>query len=296
MDTNDKPLDQLLEIMRQLRDPDSGCAWDIKQNFHSIAPFTIEEAYEVADAIERHDLDDLQDELGDLLFQVVFHAQMASELSAFTFDDVAQSIVDKMIRRHPHVFADVVYETEDELKSAWEAIKATERRAKQAKRDQRQHSLTNQAFPVDSVPKQRAQPSSSSCTTAQASALDGVAINLPALKRADKIQKRAARLGFDWPSLDQVWDKLDEEINEVQEAIASGHADAIEDELGDLLFTVVNLARHCSTDSETALARASMKFSERFKRVEIQAAQDGLALNSLGIEQLDALWERAKKP
>lgn len=295
MDTNDKPLDRLLEIMRQLRDPDTGCAWDIKQNFQSIAPFTIEEAYEVADAIERNDLDDLQDELGDLLFQVVFHAQMASELSAFTFDDVAQSIVDKMIRRHPHVFADVTFETEEELKSAWEAIKASERKAKQDKRDQREYSRTNQISAAASVLEQGSQTLSSSCATSQASALDGVAINLPALKRADKIQKRAARVGFDWPSLDQVWEKLDEEISEVQEAITSGQPDAIEDELGDLLFTVVNLARHCSTDSEAALVRASNKFSQRFKRVELQAAREGLTLSSLELEQLDELWERAKK-
>jgi len=290
MSTNEKPLDKLLEIMRQLRNPEQGCAWDIKQNFHSIAPFTIEEAYEVADAIERNDLDDLQDELGDLLFQVVFHAQMASELSAFTFDDVAQSIVDKMIRRHPHVFGNAIYQSEQELKSAWEAIKASERAAKQERKKQRQHSQES-VVDMNSIVK-----NATSCSSAPTSlsALDGIAVNLPALKRADKIQKRASRVGFDWPSIAPVWDKLNEEIKEVQEAIASGDPDAIEDELGDLLFTVVNLARHCSTDSESALSRASTKFSQRFRQVELQAASQGLALNTLDIVQLDALWARAK--
>ena len=290
MTTNDKPLDQLLKIMRQLRDPEQGCTWDIKQDFRSIAPFTVEEAYEVADAIERNDLDDLQDELGDLLFQVVFHAQMASELSAFTFDDVAQSIVDKMIRRHPHVFGDVVYQSEQELKSAWEVIKARERAVKQDRRNKRKQLINSVVIRDSEVPSSGLDASASAPT----SALDGIAANLPALKRADKIQKRAARVGFDWPAIEPVWDKLSEEINEVQEAIASGDSDAIEDELGDLLFTVVNLARHCSTDSESALARANIKFSQRFKKVEMQAASDGLNLSALDFLQLDALWERAK--
>lgn len=290
MTTNDNPLEQLLKIMRQLRDPERGCAWDIKQDFQSIAPFTIEEAYEVADAIERNDLDDLQDELGDLLFQVVFHAQMASELSAFTFDDIAQSIVDKMIRRHPHVFGNVVYQSEQELKSAWEAIKACERATKQDRQNQR-------AQAIDSVVNRNGVVQASiACSSAPpiASALDGIAVNLPALKRADKIQKRAARVGFDWPAIDPVWDKLSEEISEVHEAIASGNPDAIEDEIGDLLFTVVNLARHCSIDSESALARASNKFSQRFKEVEMQADSEGLTLSALDPVQLDVLWKRAK--
>lgn len=289
MTKNDNPLDQLLEIMRRLRDPETGCAWDVKQDFRSIAPFTIEEAYEVADAIDRDDLDDLQDELGDLLFQVVFHAQMATEQSAFTFDDVAQSIVDKMIRRHPHVFGSVVYQSEQELKSAWEAIKAKERILRQDRRDRRKASN----IPIVNS-NEEPQSSDSSAAPSAPSALDGIAINLPALKRADKIQKRAARVGFDWPTIEPVWEKLHEEINEVQEAIASGDSDAIEDELGDLLFTVVNLARHCSTDSESALTRASAKFSHRFKQVEMHAASQGLTLSTLDLVQLDALWERAK--
>jgi len=262
------PIDALREIMRRLRDPDGGCPWDIEQSFETIAPYTIEEAYEVADAIERNDLADLQDELGDLLFQVVFHAQIASELDAFDFDDVAQSIVDKMIRRHPHVFADTVYETEDELKAAWETIKAEERVARLA-----------------ASPQKAVTPSS---------ALDSVANNLPALKRADKVQKRASRVGFDWPDIEPVWLKLDEEIAEVKEAIEQKTPSDIEDELGDLLFTVVNLARHCSVDSEVALRRASRKFEQRFKLVESLAASRGRELKDMNLPELDALWADAK--
>jgi len=268
------PVNQLRDIMRQLRNPETGCAWDVKQTFQTIAPFTIEEAYEVADAIERHDLADLQDELGDLLFQVVFHAQMASEMGAFNFDDVAQSIVDKMIRRHPHVFGDTRYATEAELKVAWEAIKSAERAAK----------LEN-AGTASGVQE----------TTQLASALDGIATNLPALKRADKIQKRAARVGFDWPDVNPVWEKLDEEIAEVRDAIASKVPQAIEDEIGDLLFTVVNLARHCSVDSESALRRSSAKFETRFKRVEQLAAHEDSRLKDLTLLKLDEFWDKAKR-
>lgn len=255
--------------MRRLRDPETGCAWDVQQTFSSIAPFTVEEAYEVAEAIERNDLDDLKDELGDLLFQVVFHSQMASEIGAFSFDDVTRSIVEKMIRRHPHVFGEANYQSEAELKAAWEAIKAQERVEKQALK-----------------PKQKEQ---------LPSALDGVAINLPALKRADKIQKRAARVGFDWPEVSSVFDKLDEEIGEVREAIDSQLQPAIEDEIGDLLFTVVNLARHCSVDSEVALRRASLKFESRFRLVEELASSRKQKLNALELSELDALWDDAKR-
>lgn len=254
--------------MQRLRDPDKGCAWDVKQTFQSIAPFTIEEAYEVADAIERDDLVDLKDELGDLLFQVVFHAQMASELGAFDFDDVAQAIVDKMIRRHPHVFGDKLYQSEDELKAGWEAIKSQERSAKLA--------------------------SASSIEASVSSALDGVATNLPALKIADKIQKRASRVGFDWPDIGPVWMKLDEEIAEVKEAIQNKSPSDIEDELGDLLFTVVNLARHCSVDSEAALRRASIKFEQRFRLVESSAISTGKELKDMSVPELDTLWNGAK--
>ncbi len=267
------PIDQLRDIMRQLRDPETGCAWDIKQDFSSIAAFTLEEAYEVVDAIERGDLDDLKDELGDLLLQVVFHAQMASERNLFDFDDVTQAICDKMVRRHPHVFGDVVFKTEAELKASWESIKAEERRNK---RQSKAKALDRD-------------------TPAVTSALDGVAPNLPALKLADKIQKRAARTGFDWPDIHPVWEKLDEEIAEVHEAMADNEPAAVSDEIGDLLFTVVNLARHAGVDSEAALRQASIKFEQRFRRVEHYAAQADQSLSGMTPEELDALWRRAKQ-
>ncbi len=268
MGSSTDTINRLRKIMQQLRDPHTGCAWDVKQTFQSIAPFTVEEAYEVADAIERNDMADLKDELGDLLFQVVFHSQIASELGAFNFDDVAQAIVDKMMRRHPHVFGDAVYHTENELKAAWEAIKAQERHAK-----------------LLAGTQEATQPGS---------ALDGIAANLPALKRADKVQKRASRVGFDWPDIEPVWLKLDEEIAEVKEAIEQKSASDIEDELGDLLFTVVNLARHCSVDSEMALRRASSKFEQRFKLVESLASEEGKGLKNMTLPELDALWAAAK--
>lgn len=268
-------IDQLRDIMRQLRDPAGGCAWDIKQDFASIAAFTLEEAYEVVDAIERGDFDDLKDELGDLLLQVVFHSQMASEQDLFNFDDVAKAISDKMLRRHPHVFGDVSFSSEVELKASWEAIKAEERRLK----------LSRKGGDDDLAADAQIAPTS---------ALDGVASNLPALKRADKIQKRAARVGFDWPDISPVWDKLAEEISEVREAIDAQDADAINDEIGDLLFTVVNLARHAGVDSEAAMRQASAKFERRFRLVESYALADGKELGSLDLEGLDALWDRAK--
>lgn len=268
------PIDQLRDIMRQLRDPDSGCAWDIRQDFASIAAFTIEEAYEVVDAIERGDFDDLKDELGDLLLQVVFHAQMASEQNLFNFDDVAQAINDKMLRRHPHVFGDVTFSSEAELKASWETIKAAERGLRQFGREG-----------LESVGTEIRR---------EKSALDGVASNLPALKRADKIQKRAARVGFDWPDISPVWDKLAEEICEVREAIDDNDANAVNDEIGDLLFTVVNLARHAGVDSEAALRGASAKFEKRFRHVEAYAVADGKQLGDMDLAGLDDLWDRAK--
>ena len=263
--------------MRQLRDPETGCAWDLAQDFKSIAQFTLEEAYEVVDAIERGDIEDLKDELGDLLLQVVFHAQMASEQNMFNFDDVVQAISDKMLRRHPHVFGDVVFKSEHELKASWEAIKAEERRQKLARQHTDSHDLNDVEQP-----------------TQQVSALDGIAPNLPALKRADKTQKRAARVGFDWPDILPVWDKLAEEAAEVREAIEAGEKDAIEDEIGDLLFTVVNLARHAGIDSEAALRRASLKFERRFRDVELQAADSNKTLIDLPLSDLDELWDEAK--
>ncbi|ASJ70418.1 nucleoside triphosphate pyrophosphohydrolase [Granulosicoccus antarcticus] len=296
MNTDESALPQLLAIMRRLRDPQSGCAWDVKQTFQTIAPFTVEEAYEVADAIERNDLDDLRDELGDLLFQVVFHAQIASEMGAFNFDDVAQSIVDKMTRRHPHVFAGVTYESEEALKAGWEAIKAEERRLKLVRR-QALSGTTDKpvAEPVRESTLEAPFVNTAVSDNLPHSAVDGIARNLPALKRADKLQKRCARVGFDWPEIEPVWHKLAEEIAEVKEALASGEQDAVEDEIGDLLFTVVNLARHCSIDSEQALQRASNKFETRYRRVEQLAAGQSAPMTSLSLEQLDALWDKAKK-
>ena len=249
--------------MSQLRDPDTGCAWDIQQSFASIAPYTIEEAYEVADAIARNHLPDLQEELGDLLLQVVFHAQMAREQGSFNFDDVANSIVAKLIRRHPHIFADAKFENPDDVKAAWETEKARERAQKNQSDDE--------------------------------SVLAGVALALPALSRADKIQNRAAQAGFDWPDVKPVWGKLNEEISEVLEAVASDDASAVEDEVGDLLFTAVNLARHLKVDPEVALTRSTAKFEKRFRRVEQLAAQQDRNLKDLDLAELDALWDSAKK-
>jgi MazG family protein len=263
-----RPIDELLDVMRRLRDPQSGCAWDIQQTFATIAPYTVEEAYEVADAIERADLAELKDELGDLLFQVVFHAQMASEQSAFTFNDVAAGIVDKMIRRHPHVFGDASFASTAELNAAWEAGKAREREAKRGR---------------DGTDEQ------------PASALDGIAKTLPALQRAEKLQKRAARVGFDWPDSASVWDKLDEEIGEVREAAQAADNDALADELGDLLFTVVNLARHYQVDANSALSRANAKFEKRFRLVEQLAVARNELVSEMDLPGLDELWEEAKE-
>ena len=260
------PIDELLAVMARLRDPERGCAWDLEQSFRSIAPYTLEEAYEVVDAIERGSLDELRDELGDLLLQVVFHARMAQEAGAFGFDDVARSIVDKMVRRHPHVFGDARIDDPAELKRRWEAEKARERAAKAGPDDG-----ANGATPP--------------------SALDGVAGALPALVRAAKLQSRAARVGFDWPDAAPVRAKVLEELDEV--AAASG-PDEVEDELGDLLFSVVNLARHLGADPEAALRRACRKFERRFRAVERLARERGAAPDALDLAGLDALWDEAK--
>ena len=256
-------LQALLEVMERLRDPQTGCPWDIRQSFSTIAPYTIEEAYEVADAIEREDLDDLRDELGDLLLQVVFHAQIARELELFDFDDVAAAITEKMIRRHPHVFGDTHFKDEQEQKANWEAIKAAERADKASQSD--------------------------------VSALDGVAVALPALTRAEKIQKRAARVGFDWPGAPQVTGKLTEELNELIDAVNKGNTSAIEEELGDLLFTVTNMARHLKLDPEQALKKSTAKFERRFRHLEAAADNDGTAVESLSADSLEQYWQQAKQ-
>jgi MazG family protein len=257
-------IDRLIAIMARLRSPEGGCPWDLEQDFATIAPYTIEEAYEVADAIARSDLVDLKDELGDLLLQVVFHARMAEEQGAFDFDAVAGAIADKMIHRHPHVFGDAEERSSAGQTVAWEAAKASERAEKAARRGG--HSV-----------------------------LDGVALGLPALMRADKLQKRAARVGFDWPEARQVLDKIEEEIGELRaELDRGGPRPAIEEEIGDLLFAVANLARHLAVDPETALRLGNAKFERRFQAVERALAAQGRRPENTSLEDMEALWQRAK--
>ncbi len=252
----------LLDIMATLRDPVRGCPWDREQDFGSIAPYTIEEAYEVADAIDRDDLPDLRDELGDLLFQVVFHAQMASEIRAFDFGDVVAAINDKMIRRHPHVFGEAEVASASAQTAAWETLKAAERQA----------------------------------GGGDPSALAGVGLALPALTRAEKLGKRAGRVGLDWPDANGVMAKVSEELDEVRAAVEHGSPDAVAEEVGDLLLACASLARHCRVDPEQALRRACAKFETRFRRVEQAAAGRGLQLQGLGARELDEMWEQAKQP
>ena len=248
--------------MAKLRDKDSGCPWDVKQDFSTIAPYTIEEAYEVADAIARNDMGDLRDELGDLLFQVAFHSQMATEQGSFTFEDVAEGICDKMIRRHPHVFGSEKEKAQGPAKGAWEQIKAAERAADTKSGD--------------------------------GSALDGVAMALPALKRAQKLGKRASSVGFDWPDTQGVRAKINEELSEVSAAECGGKQQDIDEELGDLLFAVVNLARHLKVDPEQALTDANLKFERRFRSMETDARNANQQLSRLDIDALEALWAQAK--
>ncbi|MGF1592055.1 MAG: nucleoside triphosphate pyrophosphohydrolase [Kiloniellaceae bacterium] len=263
-------IERLLAVMARLRDPEGGCPWDLEQDFSTIAPYTIEEAYEVADAIEQNDMAALKDELGDLLLQVVFHARMAEEAGDFAFADVAAAIADKMISRHPHVFADHDAATADDVKVTWEAQKETERAAKAAREN--------------------------GAGGAPPSALDGVTAALPALLRAEKLQQRAARVGFDWPEAEQVFDKLEEEIAEIREEIGLGGApDRLEDEVGDLLFVAVNLARHLKVDPETALRRANLKFERRFRAMEAALAAAGETAAAQSLEALEAQWQAAKR-
>ncbi len=263
-DTDDRGIDRLLTIMARLRAPEGGCPWDLEQTFETIAPYTIEEAYEVADAIERGDLGDLQQELGDLLLQVVYHARMAEEAGLFTFDAVAHAIADKMVARHPHVFADARVGDAREMTERWEAQKSAERTARAA-----------------AAPR-------------APSVLDGVALGLPALLRAAKLQKRAARVGFDWPAPAPVLDKILEEVEELRRELDSGAAAAIEDEVGDLLFSVVNLARRLDIDPEAALRRGNAKFERRFRWIEAALSQAGRSPAETGLPELERLWQQAK--
>jgi MazG family protein len=250
-----RPIDRLLAIMARLRDPDDGCAWDQAQTFATVAPYTVEEAYEVADAIERGDLSDLKDELGDLLLQVVFHARMAEEQGAFSFDDVAAAINDKMVRRHPHVFADQAYASPAEQKRDWEALKAAERKRK--------------------APEATA-----------VSLLDDVPVALPALTRAVKLSRRAAGVGFVWPTVG--------DVGELEVEIAAGDLEKARQEMGDVLFVVANLARTLDVDPEDALRFTNSKFARRFRYIEAQLAERGKTPDQSDLPEMDALWEEAK--
>jgi len=255
------PLPRLLEIMARLRDPETGCPWDIEQTWATIAPYTIEEAHEVADAIEREAWDELEGELGDLLLQVVYFAQMGAEEGRFDFDSIAAKIADKMVARHPHVFGDESRDkSADDQVRDWERVKAAERAGKGETR-----------------------------------VLDGVALGLPALTRALKLQRRAARVGFDWGEAGAVLDKVAEEAAELAEAAGRGEADALEDEMGDLLFVLVNLARHLQVDPEAALRRTNAKFVRRFAAIEDALAAEGRAPAEATLEEMDALWDAAKR-
>ena len=254
-------IENLLKIMASLRDEQAGCPWDREQDFASIAPYTVEEAYEVADAIARKDMAGLCDELGDLLFQVVFHAQMAAEAGAFDFDAVASSICNKMIRRHPHVFGNAAERARGAVPGSWERIKASERQTR---------------------------------TATTSSALDGIVKSLPALKRAEKLGKRAATGGFDWPDETGVRQKIDEELAELDEAMRRQQAEKMTEELGDLLFSVVNLARHLRIDPEQALVDGNRKFEQRFRQMEADITESGASLSDFDIDSLEAKWQSAK--
>ncbi len=258
-DDASREIDRLIEVMDRLRDPDAGCPWDLEQTFRTIAPYTIEEAHEVADAIERGDLEHLRDELGDLLFQVVFHARLAREIDAFDFDDVAAAIADKLIRRHPHLFGDGPRMDADAQTENWEAIKAAERQQ-----------------------------------AGMFSHIDGVSASLPPLRRAVKLQKRAARAGFDWPDLKPVLAKIREELAELEDELDFGDTDRMEDELGDVLFAVANLARKIEIDADGALRRSNLKFETRFRAMEKAAERAGQRFDDLDLAAQEGLWQKVK--
>jgi len=253
-------IDRLLEVMARLRDPETGCPWDVAQDFATISPYTIEEAYEVDDAIARGAWDEMKDELGDLLFQVVFQAQIAQDKGLFDFQDVAQAIGDKMVSRHPHVFGDESNnKTAEDQTRDWETVKAAERAAK-----------------------------------ARGGVLDDVALGLPALMRAEKLQKRAARVGFDWPEIGQVIDKIAEEARELADERETADHARLTEEMGDLLFVMANLARHLKVDPETALRQANRKFTRRFQFIEAALADQGRRPEDSDLTEMDALWDKAK--
>ncbi len=255
-------MQRLLDIMQRLRDPDNGCPWDIRQTFKTIAPYTIEEAYEVADAIDRDDMVDLKDELGDLLLQVVYHSQMASEAGHFDFSDVMEHVSDKLVRRHPHVFDSAEADSPEQVKQLWESIKAGERRQKDS----------------------------------DDSALAGLAPGLPAWIRAQKLHKRAAQVGFDWDDVHGILDKVAEELDEVRQALANDEGnEALEAEYGDLLFVCFNIGRHIDIDPDTALRGANRKFEQRFRAMETIARDRGVDMQTATLAELDLIWDEVKQ-
>ncbi|MDO9418611.1 nucleoside triphosphate pyrophosphohydrolase [Pararhizobium sp.] len=262
---------RLIEIMAALRQPETGCPWDIVQTFESIKPYTIEEAYEVADAIERNDMDDLCDELGDLLLQVVFHARMAEEAGNFAFGDVVEAVTRKMIRRHPHVFAVASADTPGKVKLQWDEIKQAEKRERQQRRARR-------GLPGDE----------------KAGHLGQVQRSFPALIEALKLQERAAKVGFDWSSPEPILDKIEEEIAELREALAAGDKGKVADELGDLIFAVVNIGRHVGAEPEMALRGTNTKFRRRFAHIETSLDANGETLEAATLERMEELWQAAK--
>jgi ATP diphosphatase len=269
--TPSRDIQRLLDIMAALRTPETGCAWDLQQDFRSIASYTLEEAYEVVDAIERGDLQDLRDELGDLLLQVVFHARMAEEQGSFGFEDVVEAITSKLVRRHPHVFGDARDLEPAAVKAIWDEIK-------QAEKAERRDARAAAGLSPD----------------AEQRFLGGIPVALPALVRAAKLTAKAAKVGFDWPDAAQVIDKIHEELDEVGEAAATGDPDRIEDEMGDLLFAVTNLARHYGIDPEKALRRTNAKFERRFGQIEDALARQGRCLEDADLDEMEKLWGDAK--
>ena len=263
---------RLLEIMAALRTPVTGCPWDIEQTFESIKPYTIEEAYEVADAIERRDMGDLCDELGDLLLQVVFHARMAEEAGEFTFEDVVKAVTAKMIRRHPHVFARSDADTPDAVKLQWDAIKRQEKAERAARRAERGITEDFKAGHLGSVQR-----------------------SFPALMEALKLQEQAAKVGFDWSDAAPILDKIEEEIGELRSALKEGKQEKVADELGDLIFATVNIGRHVKADPEMALRGTNTKFRRRFRHIEEQLAAHGETLDGASLERMEELWQDAKK-
>lgn len=265
-------IEDLIYLMARLRDPNTGCPWDLKQTFQTIVPYTLEETYEVADAIASGDMAHIKEELGDLLFQIIFYSQMGSEKAEFTFNDVVHGITEKLVRRHPHVFADGTLRgqqrqdlTEEQIKANWEKIKQQEKAAKNPQADEFKSLLAD-------VPKA-----------------------MPALMRAEKLQKKAATVGFDWPQASQVLDKIEEEIGELREAIAAGREAEIQDEMGDLMFACVNLARHLNVKSEVALDSTNRKFSRRFEYIERNFAAQGRDMAAADLNEMEAKWQEAKQ-